>query len=170
MNGTTADLEALYTDAHGQLQRLLMRNGLSRAEAADLVQDAFLRLLGAPMAEVRDLRSYLFRTTKNLFVDSLRSRRKAILHDAAPLDEDIVDPALQPDAALISSQELTQLLKALDALPPRSREVLILHKFEGLSYVDIAARLGIAKNTVMVHMVKALGCLRAQFAGQPRVA
>jgi len=52
------------------------------------------------------------------------------------------------------------LAAAVEALPPRTREVFRLHKYEGLSYSDIAEQLGIAKNTVMVHMVKALGLCR----------
>lgn len=50
----------------------------------------------------------------------------------------------------------------MEQLPPRPREVLFLHRFEGLSYAEISARLGISRNTVMVHMVKALGLLRRQ--------
>ena len=52
------------------------------------------------------------------------------------------------------------LRAALTELPPRCREVLILHKFEGLSYAEIAAKLGIAKNTVTVHLAKAMRLLR----------
>lgn len=164
MTETTAHLAALYADEHGRLQRFLVRHGLSRAAAADIVQDAFLRLLGRPRAPIGDLRGYLFRTTRNLAIDEARRRRRSLLDNAAPLDETIVDPGLHPEACLISREELTRLLRALEALPPRTREVLVLHKFEELSYAEIAQRLGIARNTVMVHMVKAVGSLRAHFA------
>jgi RNA polymerase sigma-70 factor (ECF subfamily) len=63
---------------------------------------------------------------------------------------------------MISREEALALNAALLELPARCREVLILHKFEGLSYAEIADQLGIAKNTVMVHMVKALGCLKSR--------
>jgi RNA polymerase sigma-70 factor (ECF subfamily) len=137
---------------------------MSRTAAADLVQEAFLRLLGAPRDDVRDLRSYLFRTTRNLSVDHARQRRRNTISNAVELDENIVDPAPLPDAVLISRQEFQALHAALADLPPRCREVLILHKFEGLSYAEIADRLGVAKNTVTVHMVKAVSCLKARFS------
>ncbi|MNL19253.1 RNA polymerase sigma factor [compost metagenome] len=78
------------------------------------------------------------------------------------MDEAVADPAPLADATMISRQEIAALKRALDALPPRCREVLFLHKFEGLSYQETASRLGISKNTVMVHMVNALGQLRAR--------
>jgi RNA polymerase sigma-70 factor (ECF subfamily) len=164
MSDLTANLAALYADEHGRLQRFLMRRGMSASAAADIVQEAFLRLLRAPREEVRDLRSYLFQTTGNLAVDDVRRQRRNALGHAVELDDAIVDPAPLPDAILISREEFQALHGALAELPPRSREVLILHKFEGLSYAEIAVRLGITKNTVMVHMVKAMSGLKARFS------
>lgn len=164
MSDLTNSLATLYADEHGRLQRFLMRRGMSAAAAADLVQDAFLRLLCVPSGDVRDLRSYLFRTTGNLAIDNARQRRRgAAIVNAAVLDETVADPAPLPDAALISREEAQALKEALAELPPRCREVLILHKFEGLSYSEIADRLGIAKNTVMAHMVTAVGRLKCRF-------
>ncbi len=165
MSDLTGDLAALYADEHGRLKRLLMGRGMSASAAADIVQDAFLRLLRAPRHEVRDLRNYLFRTTGNLAIDRARQQRRSALAHSIELDETIADPAPLPDAVLISREELLALHAALADLPPRTREVLLLHKFEGLSYLEIANRLGIAKNTVMVHMVKALASLRGRFGG-----
>jgi len=163
MNDLTTDLAVLYADEQQKLQRFLMRQGLSRTAAADIVQDAFLRMLRASREDVRDLRSYLFRTARNLTVDHARRERRGILGTAAELDETIADPAPLPDTVLISRQELLALHVALAELSPRCREVLILHKFEGLSYSEIADRLGIAKNTVMAHMAKAVASLRVRF-------
>lgn len=163
MSDLTGDLAALYADEHGRLQRFLMGRGLSASAAADIVQDAFLRLLRAPLHEICDLRSYLFRTTGNLAIDRARQQRRNALGNPVELDETIADTAPLPDVVLISREEFLALYAALADLPPRTREVLILHKFEGLSYIEIAERLGIAKNTVMVHMVKALGSLRTRF-------
>lgn len=163
MSDLTGNLAALYADEHGRLQRFLIGRGMSASAAADIVQDAFLRLLRAPRLDVRDLRSYLFRTTGNLAIDRVRQQRRNALGNPVELDETIADPAPLPDAVLISQEELQALHAALSELSPRAREVLILHKFEDLSYIEIADRLGIAKNTVMVHMVKALASLRTRF-------
>lgn len=166
MTDLTESLAHLYADEHRRLQRFLIARGLSASAAADIVQEAFLRLLRAPREEVRDLRSYLFRTTDNLAIDEARRRRRSILATAVELDEAIADPSPLPDAVLISHQEFRALHAALAALPPRPREVLILHKFEGMSYADIADRLGISKNTVMAHMLRAMLCLKASFSAE----
>jgi len=163
MSDLAGNLAALYADEQGRLQRFLMGRGISASAAADIVQDAFLRLLRAPREDIRDLRGYLFRTTGNLVVDRARQQRRNALGDPVGLDETIADSAPLPDAVLISREELLALHAALSELPPRTREVLILHKFEDLSYIEIAGRLDIAKNTVMVHMVKALASLRSRF-------
>jgi RNA polymerase sigma-70 factor (ECF subfamily) len=164
MGDPTANLAALYADERGRLQRFLMGRGMSASTAADIVQEAFLRLLRAPHLDVCDLRSYLFRTAGNLAIDGVRRQRRNALGNAVELNDTIVDPTPLPDAVLISREEFQALHTALAELPPRCREVLILHKFEGLSYAEIAIRLGITKNTVMAHMVKAVAGLKAQFS------
>ncbi|MFD1330640.1 RNA polymerase sigma factor [Methylopila musalis] len=159
----TSHIASLYAAEQGRLKRMLMRRGMSAQSAADAVQDAFIKLLRSPTADVRDLRGYLRRTTETAAVDLYRDERRVarIVDPAAVLDEAVADPTPLADSALIAGQELADLAAALNDLPPRTREVLVLHKFEGLSYQEIAERLGIARNTVMVHMVKALGRLKA---------
>jgi len=60
-----------------------------------------------------------------------------------------------------------RLRGAIRALPPRSRTVLVLHKYEGLSSAEVAAKLGISRNTVMAHMFTALKRLRACLVPPP---
>ncbi|MCG6206732.1 RNA polymerase sigma factor [Rhodopseudomonas sp. HC1] len=164
MSDLTDNLATLYADEHGRLKRFLMARGVSASAAADIVQEAFLRLLRTPRDEIRDLRSYLFRTTGNLAIDDVRRQQRSVLGNAVELDEALADPAPLPDAVLISREEFQALHAALAGLPPRPREVLILHKFEGMSYAEIAGRLGISKNTVMAHMVRAMFSLKASFS------
>lgn len=151
-------LEDLFRRYGASLQRFLTRRGARPDVAADLTQEAFLRLLQAgPPDGIRSQEAYLFRIATNLAVD--RHRRDG---DGAirPLAEDehgaLADPAPAAEAALLSREALAVLRQAIADLPPRGREVFLLHKFEGLSYGEIACRLGIAKNTVMVHMARSL--------------
>ena len=160
--GQATELASLYAAEFSRLRRLLVRRGLSPAAAADAVQDAFLRLLRTPREDVRDIRSYLFKTATNVVADQYRQQYRAglAIDPMAPLDEDVSDTAPQPDMALVTGEELAALAAALSELPPRCREVLTMHRFDELSYAEIAERLGISKNTVMVHMVKAMSCLK----------
>lgn len=164
MTTNPTSIASLYASEHGRLRRMLIRRGISAQSAADAVQEAFIRLLRAPTEDIRDLRGYLHRTAETVAIDLHRRERRgaAIIDPAALVDESIVDPMPLADAQVISAEEFAALDAALRELPPRAREVLTLHKFEGLSYAEIADRLGIAKNTVMVHMVKALGSLKAR--------
>lgn len=164
MTTNSTSIASLYATEHGRLRRMLIRRGLSAQSAADAVQEAFIRLLRAPIEDIRDLRGYLHRTAETVAIDLHRKERRgaAIIDPAALVDENTVDPMPLADAQVISAEEFAVLYAALRDLPPRAREVLILHKFEGLSYAEVADRLGIAKNTVMVHMVKALGSLKSR--------
>lgn len=161
----STSIAALYEAEHSRLKQMLMRRGLSAQSAADVVQDAFLKLLRSnPTADVRDLSSYLRRTATTVAVDHFRNEQRAarLVNPAAAVDDSYADPVPLAEAAMISEEELAALAAAVAELPPRTREVLLLHKYEGLTYREISERLGIAKNTVMVHMVKALGCLKAK--------
>lgn len=132
------------------------------AAAADLTQETYLRAATLPAnTALLNPRAWLFATARNLLVDHARRARVRHAVNADGGDMELcADRQPRADAVLLLREELVVLERAVDALPPRTREVFRLHKFEGASYDEIAARLGIAKNTVMVHMVKALGQLR----------
>jgi RNA polymerase sigma-70 factor (ECF subfamily) len=145
------------------LLRFAARRLRSREAAADLVQDAYLRVAALPANTVLiNPKAYLFGVAARLVVDHWRSKRGGREQGAEPAAlEAAADPAPDAEAEVLSREELEVLLAAIDALPPRAREVFRLHRFEGLSYAEIAERLGIAKNTVMVHIMSALAHLRA---------
>ncbi|HMR33033.1 MAG TPA: sigma-70 family RNA polymerase sigma factor [Geminicoccaceae bacterium] len=151
-------LEALCCGVWGELERFFRRRIGSSETAAELTQEAFLRLLrAAPVAMIRDPRAYLFRTANNLLIDHHRSamgRQSIPIEDTARGVESAGEPS--PEAVVLSREELAVLGRAIAELPPRGREVFMLHKVDGLSYAEIAERLGIAKNTVIVHMVRSL--------------
>lgn len=147
-----------------------MRRGASAHVAADLVQETFIRLLrsqaGEKAAEIHDLRAYLYRAAESAEADMRRAEIRAlrvIVRGAGP-DETVADPGPQVEEGMIRDESSREISDAIAGLPPRAREVLFLHKFENLSYAEIAEKLGISRNTVMVHMVRALGLLRGRFA------
>jgi RNA polymerase sigma-70 factor (ECF subfamily) len=162
MSPPPINLAALYADEQSRLRRHLVRRGLSAAAAADVVQDAFVKLLRAPRDEIRDIRAYLQRAAETLAIDAWRRQSRSTLV-IAPLelaDDAIADPGPSADMAMMAREDIDALAAAIDALSPRCREVLLLHRFDGLSYAEIAARLGISRNTVMVHLANAMTALR----------
>lgn len=134
----------------------------------DLVQEAYSRLLRAHASgKVRYARAFLFTTARNAALDLFRRRRALPVEAVTEAIESILlEP--QPGAAeIINHQhERAVLAEAVRALPDRCREVILLRYLDGLSYKEIAVRLGISPETVKVHMAKGLRRCTAFFAAR----
>src|SRR5215470_14240742 len=101
------------------------------------------------------------RIVHNTCCNWLRANRP--LQAAAELDEDLVpaDPrAPDPEEAAVRKDRGEQLRQALERLPPRLREVLVLRELEGMSYKEIAAIAGMPAGTVMSRLSRARDRLR----------
>ncbi len=132
----------------------------------DLVQEAYTRVLHAHRCgRLTAVKSFLFTITRNLAIDMFRRRKKSLYHE--PLDESTGFVTLEenPDAAVALEREHRQavLIDAIATLPERCREVMMLRHLEGLHYREIGERLGIAPNTVKVHLVKGVRDCTAYF-------
>ena len=154
-------LFAAFFDHQDSLKRFLARRLGNVTLAEDLAQETWLRAASANAAPIENPKSYLFRVAANLANDHLRRARHGIevqgQEAVVPL---YADARPSPEQQAVDRSELQRLLRAVDALPPRAREVFILAKVHELSHAEIAERLGIAKNTVMVHMANALAQLQ----------
>lgn len=158
------DFEALFRRHSKDLRRFLRRRLACSDTAADLAQEAFYRLMragGAP--DSADARAYLFRIAANLATDHQRQSRRHVTGEGAELTlASMPDPGPSAERRALSREEWQVLLGAIGRLPPRGRQVFLLHKEQGLSHAEIAQALGISKNTVIVHIMRALAqCRRA---------
>lgn len=125
--------------------------------AQDLAQELYLKVrsLDAPVP-VRNERAFLFRMAANLAIDHQRqeSRRAELLAEAqAFLAGDETD-SLTPEQSLIARVELARLERALAELPPLSRRIFHLSRFEGLSQREIAGLVGLSPTAVFKHLRK----------------
>lgn len=124
----------------------------------DVVQESFLRLWRARAGEpVRSARAFLFRIARNLALDWVRrdfASPITPLRDWAGLS--VLDHDSDPARAADDHARLLALADAIDALPPRCREVVILRKLQQLSQRDTAARLGLSEKTVEAHLARGL--------------
>ncbi len=122
----------------------------------DVVQESYLRLWRARLAgTVQSARGFLFCAARRLAIDFLRRHRRSPLiplGDQTP--ENVIDEG--PDTrALASEQEKILLLaEALDALPPRQRQMVILCKLQSKPHREVAAALGLSEKTVTEHVYR----------------
>ena len=135
-----------------------------RAVAEELVQEVMLALWRRreELAADEALGPYLVRAVRNRALNHLRhlhiARRDAV-HAAGPT------VAAPSGSGPVVAEELAQALeRTVAGLPPRCREVFTLSRGEGLSYAEIAARLGISIKTVEAQMGRALRTLRTDLA------
>lgn len=127
--------------------------------AEDTVQDCFVSLLEAEVTP-ENTRAWLYTAVRNRCIDQLR-RRQPLFADIQPTD---LDGCITDEEAQERSLHEAELWTAVDTLPPRCREVLLLAKRDGLTYNEIALRMGISVKTVEHQMSKALRTLRKRKA------
>lgn len=144
-----------------ELSRFLTRRVNTAEAAADLTQEVFTRIAehGEQVENIRHPRGYLYRSAKNLVVETWRSSDEQIA-DVFEEEELTSDAELSPEIILQQRQTLDLMLTAIEELPPRCREVFLLHRFEGLSYPQIAEQLDISVSAVEKQMMRAMKACR----------
>jgi len=160
--GSIAAFDELVKRHERQMFRVAYNLLHNHEDTQDVVQEAFLRAFRFfPGFRGGDARAWLMRIVHNTCCKWLRANRP--LQAAAELDEDLVpaDPrAPDPEEAAVRKDRGEQLRQAVERLPPRLREVLVLRELEGMSYKEIAAIAGMPAGTVMSRLSRARDRLR----------
>ena len=143
---------------YGPALRRYFRRRAGAAEAEDLVQEVFIRLVARTRGEaVEDVERYLFRIANNVLISRHRHDTALVRRadDAAlePLDK---ADEISPERALIGKQALSALALAVQDLPPRTREAFVYHRFEEMTYAAIAERMSISASGVEKHIQRAM--------------
>ena len=146
----------------GPLMSFFLRRVRDPAEAEDLTQDVFIRLLGAAERQpVEDVEALVFVTAGNLLKD--RGRKAARRNEASGA----INPALvseltrefvedrDPERVLLARESYAEVLAALDELGQRTRDIYVLFRLEAMKQKDIAELFGIARSTVEKEVMKA---------------
>ncbi len=132
------------------LTRFLRRNWRNHSEIADLRQEVYARAFDAACRGVPTLaKPFVFMIARNLMIDLLRRRQIVSIDTIADLEAlNVPAEEANPERLVSAREELKMLQVALDNVPPRQREVIILRKVEGLSQREVARRMGITEDTV----------------------
>lgn len=157
----------LYDRYASMLLPLALRIVRDRAEAEDVVHDAFVAVsdrAGQYVAERGSVAGWLVTLVRNLSIDRTRrrDRRGALTRDV--LAHEPAEVVENPESLTVGAAERARVRRALDSLPEAQRLTLEVAFYEGLSYPEIAAREGVPLGTIKSRAARAIAALREALA------
>jgi len=155
-----------YIDGLYSYAMVLTRN---QAEAQDLVQETYLRAMQAKEKPIpgSNIKGWMFTILRNIWLNQLRKVRNApqmveIEGENGAADE-VVEPSENARDLYIRRVEAERVRAAIEELPVKFREIILLREYEDLSYQEIAVVLGCSIGTVMSRLARARTRLRTQY-------
>ena len=162
MTGATKDawLEGIVHRNDSDLKRYLSQRIGNRAEAEDLAQEIYLRLLRVERKDlIRSPEALLFRVASNAVYEWRLLARNRLPH--GPMELEALESADREPSADIWRAELAQALTAaLERLSPKCRAAVLLHRREQLTYSEVGAMLGISAAMVKKYLSQGLALCR----------
>lgn len=148
----------MFREHEPALRHYLMSKVSSAEEAEDIAQEAFLKLhLMKDANDIKHPRAFLFRVAVNVLIDHIRRRRSRISEQHAVVEiDDMPTDEMSAEARIRSREFQIAFKRAIQELPPRRRQVIVMHKILDKNYGEIAEELGITRSMVEQHMTRAL--------------
>jgi len=163
--GNAADMAVLFREYNRALVAFLQCRLGSLADAQEVAQETWLRMLALERPEQIDSpRAFLFRIAGNLAIDRLRMRK---LRDA-PSVEEIPEPAHElhlapvPERHAMAFGQWRELQSALRELPGKTSRAFVLYAIEGRDFEAIAQTMKLSARMVRYHVTRALAHCRAR--------
>jgi RNA polymerase sigma-70 factor (ECF subfamily) len=144
------------------LLQYFRRRGVDAADTEDLAQLVFLRVLQKLRQDTDSLSdAYVFTAASSVLID--HHRRRAANHAAASVEIDPVLASDEPDAQRIleDRQNLRVMLDVISNMGLKRRRAFVLHRFDQLTYSEIAKKMGISPSSVEKYVMAALAELKA---------
>ncbi len=165
---STAQFEAAFREHRQALVRFLRRRVGNEEDAAEIAQEAYLRLLRyAGQVDAPALKALLYRIAINLVAMRARELKTRLQQSEVPVEEaEIASGEATQLQQLVDQERLSQLMAAIRSLPEKCRQVFILSRFHDMSYPQIAAHCGISVKMVEKHITKALAVCREKVGGE----
>ncbi|WP_254064531.1 RNA polymerase sigma factor [Granulicella sp. S156] len=160
--GSEIDLAALVETYSALLFRVSHSVLRNKAEAEDVVQDAFVRVIEHRLSlpAVRDMRVWLVRIAWNLALDRRRRIRPEQMDDL--FAESLVGNHLPADVVLNEAQRMKAVFREIERLPKAERQVLLLSALEELETVEMAQIMGKSESGVRALLFRARTRLRTR--------
>jgi RNA polymerase sigma factor (sigma-70 family) len=146
------------------LLRYLSRRVRTVADARDLAQEAYVRLLRLERKDlIRDPQPYLYRIAANLVHEfELKRRAQAAGLQRWATEQSLDSGSQSADREAEALGLSRRLQEVLEELTPKCRAVLVLHRRDGMTYDEIAARIGISSSMVKKYLAAGLRHCRAR--------
>lgn len=154
----SAMVQSLYQSYRQEIcNYLISKFRLDQSEAEDVVQSAFIRLTELPnLEEIENHRAFLYKMCGNMVLDSQRHKKVTHSYASSMASDEEAYTNIGPEEVADSTQRLGLLARALWNMPGKRRELLMMSRFDGLSYAEIARRVGLSETVVRKHISKAL--------------
>jgi RNA polymerase sigma-70 factor (ECF subfamily) len=149
------DIENIFLDYNDYIYKYIYSMVQNRAEAEDLLQDTFIKVMKAKNKDIRNWKSYLITVARNTVYDHWRKRRNKLNLDLFKLKTRNKNIELKLD-----------IEKGIKNLSPKLKEVIILREINGLDYNEIADVLEIEKGTVKSRLSRARDELKIFLEGR----
>ena len=159
--GPSFPLGQAFFDLQRPLKAFFYRRTGSREATEDLLQDLWVRVHASREEAYDNPPAYLQRMAANLALDWLRRQKvRSALTDAVDTLELPEDGAIDMERVLHARRAVEYLNLLIEDLPPRRREVFLLHTGLGLKPREISRRLGLSAKTVNAHVAHAMIYIR----------
>lgn len=163
-DGDYAAFEMLYSRHKAAVVRFYRRQAGDQV-AEELLQDAFLRLIGARQRYRQQalFRTYLWTIVRSVLIDHYRKQSRTLPESYQQTDPEtlVESERLEPSRQAYHDQQLNRLLQLIASLPAAQREAFLLKEEAGLSVNEIAAVTGDNSDTVKSRLRYAVKKLRA---------
>lgn len=164
-----AAVDRLFREHNDALIRFLVPRLHSRDAAREVAQEAYVRLLSLhDLGAVSFMRAFLYKTAANIAVD--RQRRESVHARATdqPLFEEFAD-SRTPERRTAGAQEIAQIQRWLEELPPKCRQAFLLNRFYGLDFAAVAEHMGFSERSARVYVERALEHCRQRMDEEVRL-
>ena len=174
-----ANFRWLFDRHYAQILRFFRRKGFETEACRDLTQDTFVSVYKGlkDLRQEEQFESWLFAIAHNVWCSLIESRsaqkRSAMVlsldgeeesDDRLPIASRLADQSADPLTVALEKEKLEKLREALQHLPQQMRRCAQLRVVHDMSYVEIAALMGISVNTVKAHLHQAQKALRTQLS------
>ncbi len=133
--------------------------GSGPPDPEDVAQTAFTNFAGLPDPEaVENPRAFLYRSAHNIVVSHHRKAvtRHRYVAEQQKSDQSLERTDIHPERMLVSKERLALFETVMMRLPLRRRRIFVMHRFDGLTYAEIARQMNLSQPVVKRHVVKAL--------------